>query len=213
MEAQFASMGYSQKQTDLLKQKGYYPYSYVNSFEKFEERKLSARRLWKNSLQGAQVSVDKLEYNHAIKVFHQLRCKKVGDYHDIFLDSDVLLLACVFEQFRSVCHETYGLDCSFHYTARNLAGDAFLKVCRADLRLLTERERLDITQKLIRGGMSSVYANKYWKANNKYTSTFDPNEESSFIINIDAINFYGRIMENYPLPLKDEKNFATNTDD
>ena len=77
METQLASMGYSQKQLDLLKQKGYYPYSYVNSFEKFEETKLPAKRLWKNSLQGAEVSVDKMEYNHAMKVFHQLRCKNV----------------------------------------------------------------------------------------------------------------------------------------
>ena len=61
MESQFASMGNSQKQIDLLKQKGNYPYSYVNSFEKFEETKLPSRRLRKNSLQGAQVSVDKLE--------------------------------------------------------------------------------------------------------------------------------------------------------
>ena len=212
MEKQFASMGYSQKQIDLLKQKGYYPFSYVNSFEKLEETKLPARRLWKNSLQGAQVSVDKLEYKHANKVIHQLRCKNVGDYHDIYLPSDVLLLACLFEQFRSVCHVMYKMDCFFHYTASNLAGDAFLKACRADLRLLTEGEHLDITQKLIRGGMSSVYAKKYWKANNKYTSSFDPNEGAcvlvvrfstpSFIINIDANNLYGGIMENYPLPIK-----------
>ena len=64
----------------------------------------------------------------------------------------------------------YGLNCSFHYTASNLACDALLKVYRADLRLLGERERLGITQKLIRGGMSSVYAKK---ANNKYTSSSD----------------------------------------
>ena len=72
METQISSRCYSQKQLDLLKQKGYYPYSYVNSFEKFEKTKLPARRLWINSLQGAQVSVDKLEYNHAMKLFHQL---------------------------------------------------------------------------------------------------------------------------------------------
>ena len=64
-------------------------------------------------------------------------------------------------------------------------------------------------------GMSSVYAKKYWKANHKYTNSFDPNEESSFIINIDANNLHGGIMEIYSLPRKVlvEKNFATNTDD
>ena len=62
---------------------------------------------------------------------------------------------------------------------------------------------MDITQKLIRGGKSSVYPKKYWKANNKYTSSFDPNEESSCINNIDANNFYWKIIEIYPLPLND----------
>ena len=68
MKTKIASMGYSQKQIDLLKQKGYYQYSYVNSFKKFKETKLPARRLWINSLQGAEVSGGKLEYSYAMKV-------------------------------------------------------------------------------------------------------------------------------------------------
>ena len=105
MKTQFLSIGYSQKQIYLPK-KDYYQHSYVNCLKKFKKTKLPARRLRINSLQGAEVSVDKVEYNHAIKLFHQLGCKNVGEYHDICLASDVLLLACVFEQFRSVCRET-----------------------------------------------------------------------------------------------------------
>ena len=117
----------------------------------------------------------------------------------------MLLLASVFEAFRSVCYETYGVDCAHYYTASNLAGNVFLKICRADLRLLTERDHLHFVEGMIGGGMSSVYARKYWKANNQYVDDHDKNEENSFIVNIDANNLYGGIMQNYSLPLNDFK--------
>ena len=80
-----------------------------------------------------------------------------------------------------------------------------LKVCRADLRLLTERDHLHFLEGMIRGGISSVYARKYWKANNQYLDDHDKNEEKSFIVKIDANNLYGGIMQNYSLPLNDFK--------
>ena len=138
-------------------------------------------------------------------VFTKFGCNSIGDYHDLHLSTDVLLLASVFEAFRSVCYKTYGVDCAHYYTASNLAGDVFLKICRADLRLLTERDHLHFVEGMIRGGMSSVYARKYWKANNQYLDDHDKNEENSFIVNIDANNLYGVIMQNYSLPLNDFK--------
>ena len=79
----------------------------------------------------------------------------------------------VFEAFREVCYETYGLDCACYFTASNLSGDAFLKVCNANLKLLTEREHLNIVQKMIRGGMSSIYGAVFLKpkTNTSKTST------------------------------------------
>ena len=71
--------------------------------------------------------------------------------------------------------------------------------------LLTERDHLHFVEGMIRGGMSSVYAQKYWKANNQYLDDHDKNEENSFIVNIDANNLYGGIMQNYSLPLSDFK--------
>ena len=117
----------------------------------------------------------------------------------------MLLLASVFEAFRSVCYETYGVDCAHFYTASNLAGDVFLKVCRADLRFLTEHDHLHFVEGMIRGGMSSVYSQKYWKANNQYLDHHDKKQENSFIVNIDANNLYRVILQNYSLPLNDFK--------
>ena len=122
--------------------------------------------------------VSRSEYNHALKVFTELKCGSLGDYHDLYLTTDVLLPASVFEAFREVCYQTYGLDCACYFTASNLSVDAFLKVCKPDLKLLTDREHLDLVQRRIRG-------------NNKYLDNFLPSEPSSYILNIDANNLYG----------------------
>ena len=103
--------------------------------------------MWSNTLQGGEISDAKNQYNHAIKVFAEMKCASLGQYHDVYLAMDVLLLASLFEAFREVCYETYGLDCACYFTASNLSGDAFLKVCNADYKLLTEREHLNMVQK------------------------------------------------------------------
>ena len=205
LENFFKAKGHSMEKIDLLKRKEFYPYTYIDSFKKFNEPRLPARRLWTNSLAGGEVSLDQSEFNHAIMVFTKFGCNSIADHHGLYLSADVLLLASVFEAFRSVCYEKYGGDCAHYYTASNLAGDVFLKICRADLRLLTERDHLHFVEGMIRGGMSSVYARKYWKANNQYLDDHDKNEENSFIVNIDANNLYGGIMQNYSLPLNDFK--------
>ena len=138
-------------------------------------------------------------------IFTKFGWNSIGDYHDLYLSIDVLLLASVFEAFRSVCYETYRVDCAHYYTASNLAGDVFLKTCRADLRLLTERDHLHFVEGMILGERSSVYARKYWKANNQYLDDHDKNEENSIIVNIEANNLYGGIMQSYSLPLNDFK--------
>ena len=117
--------------------------------------------------------------------------------------ADVLLLASVFEAFHEVCCQTYGLDCACYFTASNLSGDAFLKVCKPDRKLLTDREHLDLVQRMIRGGMSSVYVRQCYKANNNYLDIFSPSEPSSYVLNIDANNLYGGIMKHCPLPLNE----------
>ena len=112
-----------------------------------------------------------------------------------------LLLASVFEAFRVVCYQTYGLDCACYFTASNLSGDAFLKVCKPDLKLIKDREHLDLVQRMIRGGM--FYARQFYQANKKYLVDLSPSEPSSYILKIDANNLYGGIMKHCPLPLND----------
>ena len=187
----------------LLKQKGSFPYCYIDNFEKLQELQLPPRNLWSNSLQQYEVTVTEDEYARAVEVFNLFKCQNIGKYYNLYLKTDVFLLAAVVLCFRKVCYETYGLDCCQYYTASNLSGDAMLKICNPELHLLTEREHLDMVESLIRG-VSSVYSKRLCRANNKFLPDYKPKNISSFIVMIDANNLNGGIMEKFPLPLRGE---------
>ena len=87
----------------LLSRKGIYPYDYMNTFEKFEETQLPPQDKCYSKLNDCEVS-DK-DYQHAQKVWEVFKIENIGEYHDLYLKSDVLLLADVFEEFRNVCME------------------------------------------------------------------------------------------------------------
>ena len=91
----------------------------------------------------------------------------MGNYHDLYLKSDVMLLADVFEEFRNVCLENYNLDPAWYFTAPGLAWDASLKVSKANLELLTDADILLFFEKGTRGGISMI-SNRFARANNKY---------------------------------------------
>ena len=186
---------------NLLKQKSSFPYCYVDSFENLQETQLTLQDKWTKSLQQSEVTVSEDEYKQALQVFNLFSCQNIGEYYNLYLKTDVFLLAAVVLCFRQVCYDTYGLDCCQYCTASNLSGDAMLKICNPHLRLLTEREHLNMVENLIRGGVSSVYSMRLSRANNKFRPDYKPKNISSFIIMIDANNLYGGIMEKFPLPL------------
>ena len=185
---------------NLLKQKGSFPYCFVDSFEKLQEAQLPPLEKWTNSLQQYEVTVSEDEYKRALEVFNLFKCQNIRDYYILYLTTDVFLLAAVVLCFREVCHDTYGLDCC--HTASNLSGDAMLKICNPQLHLLTERDHLDMVESLIRGGVSSVYSKRLCRAN-KFLSDNKPKNISLFIIMIDANNLCGGIMEKFPLGFHD----------
>ena len=169
----------------------------------FCETQLPPQRLWSNKLQGGEVSVLTNQYNHAVEVYIEMNCASLGEFHDVYLATGVLLLASEFEAFREVCYQTCELDCACCFTASNLSGDALLKVFNADLKLLTEMEHSDMVQKIVRLGMSSMYTRRFFKTNNKYLEDYKPEEPSSYLLSIYANNLYGGIMKHCPLPMND----------
>ena len=177
-----------EEEKDLLRQNGFFPYSYIDSFEKYNEPELPPRHLWTNKLQGNEITVSQADWEHAKNVYSKFNCSNIGEYSDLYLTCDTLILACVFEHFLKVCFETYAVDCAQYYTANNLSGDAFLRGCKADIDLLTAREHLDIAEAMLRGGISSVFSRRAVRTNNKFIEGFNDEQPSTFLWFIDANN-------------------------
>ena len=113
-----------EKKAKLLSRKGVYCYDYINSFSKFKEKKFPSSDAFINSLTGENVSVE--DYNYGKMIFTKY-CETLGDYHDIYLQTDTALLACVFENFRDLSIETYQLDPLHYFSLAGLAWEASLE--------------------------------------------------------------------------------------
>ena len=188
---------YSGKQLDLLLRKGVYPYDWVDSIDKFSETQLPPQESFYSKLCDEGISNE--DYLHAQEVWKVFNCQTFRDYHNIYNVSDVLILADVFENFRDVCNENYGLDPAHYYTSPGLAWDAALKMTKISLELLSDYDMILMIKKGIRGGISMI-SNRYGVANNKYIGdSYDPNKESTYIQYLDANNLYGWAMSK-PLP-------------
>ena len=105
------------------------------------------------------------------------------------------------EKFRNLCYKTYGLDSAHSFTCSYLSCDAFLKICRADNELLADPSHLEMVENSIRGGVSSVFNKRLFKANNKYLDNHKNGDYDTYGVLLDANNLCGGVMEKLPLPL------------
>ena len=121
------------------------------------------------------------------------------NYHDLYVQSDTLLLADVFENFRNMCIKVYELDPAHFLSAPGLAWQASLKETEVELGLITHVDMLLMVEKGIRGGICHTIL-RYAKANNKYMKDYNKDEEESFLQYNDANNLYGFAMSE-PLPV------------
>ena len=124
----------------------------------------------------------------------------MGDYHDLYLKTDILLLADVFQNFRKLCLDYYDLDPLHYITTPGLSWDAMLKYTGIYLELFNEKDK-DIhlfIEKAIRGGITHI-AHRHAEANNKYMKIYDQLKRISYIMYLDANNLYGWAMSE-PLP-------------
>ena len=117
----------------LLLRKGVYRYEYMDSWEKFDETVLPPKEAFYSELTLEDIT-DK-GYNHAEKVFEE-HCTEMGDYHDLYVQIDIFLLADVFENFRNKRLEIYGLDPSYFLSAPGLAWQACLKKNKCKIRII-----------------------------------------------------------------------------
>ena len=182
--------------TELLTRKGVYPYDYVSNLSKLSETQLPPKEEFYSKLDDADISEE--DFYHAIRVWDTFNCKTLRDYHDLYLKSDVLLLADVFENFRKTCMKHYQLDPAHYFTSPGLAWDACLKTTKQELQLLVDYDMLMMFERGIRGGITHI-SKRYAEANNKYMKTYVPQKTSTYIQYLDANNLYGWAMSQ-PLP-------------
>ena len=183
---------FTAEQAELIKQKGFYPYEYIDSIEKFNDTKPPPREAFYSKLSGRGIS--EKNYKHVWNVWNTFKMKTFKDYHELYNETDVLLLADVFENFRDLCLKIYGLDPVYYFTTPGLAWDACLKMTDIDLELLSDPDMLLMFEKGIRGGISMI-SNRYGEANNKYMSKgFNRNKLKKYLMYLDANNLYGCAM-------------------
>ncbi|RLU23489.1 hypothetical protein DMN91_003694 [Ooceraea biroi] len=159
----------SEEDFELLTRKGVFPYEYVDSADKLLETRLPPRESFHSSLTGDTVSSD--DYAHAITVWNRFSIETLGQYSDLYLKTDVLLLADVFQNFRETCIE-------------------FELLTHVDMVLFVERG--------VRGGLSQC-SHRYARANNRHAPSYDPSEPSTYLMYYDVNNLYGWAMCQ-PLP-------------
>ena len=175
----------------LLLRKGVYPYEYMDTRERFNEILLPSKEDFYSNLNMEDIS--DIDYRYPNNVFKRFKLENLGDYPDLYVQSDTLLLADVFNNFRDMCIKEYELDPAHFLSLPRLAWQACLKKTNIELELLTDYDMLLMVEERIRGGIChSIH--RYTKANNKYIKNYNINEESSYIQYLDANNLYGWAM-------------------
>ena len=190
----YTNKRFQKEKLNLMTRKGIYPYDYMDSFEKFNKTELPTKEEFYSILNNEHISDE--DYSHAQNVWNTFQLQTMGEYHNLYLKSDILLLADVFENFRKTCLQYYKLDPCHYFTSPGLSWDAMLKMTNIQLELMTDIDMFQFIEKGMRGGISYI-ANRYGKANNKYMSEYDENMPSKYIMYLDANNLYGWAMSQY----------------
>ena len=148
----------------LLLRKGFYPYEYMDDWEKFIETTLPEKEEFYSSLSMEEFT--DADYMHGKRVCKDFKIKNLGEYHDWYLKSDTVILADVFKNFRKMCLKIYELDPVKFISAPGLAWQAALKKAKVNLELLIDINMLLIIEKGIREGICAAI-HWYAKANKK----------------------------------------------
>ena len=187
----------SDEQLNLLYQKGAYPYSYMDSVEKFKVTSLPPKEVFKCDLTGKDID-DKV-YENAQKVWEAFEIQDMGEWHDLYVMLDVALLCDVFAKLRYVLYDAYGLDVSHYFSLPMYSMDAALKFTGVELEYIKDPTMYNWFEGAIRGGLCSVGDIRAAKANNPYLPDYKPDEETSYLAYLDANNLYGGALSK-PLP-------------
>jgi hypothetical protein len=153
----------------------------MDDFTKFDQKEFPPREAFFNRLSNKDLTEQ--EYNE-VKNLYDKHCKTFKDYHDIYLRGNVILLAEVFEKYRDLSIESYGLDPAWYVSGPSFFYNAMMKMCKARLPLIKDEELYRLVRNNIRGGICGV--GEITKAGADRTNTC--------IISLDCVNLYGKAM-------------------
>lgn len=181
----------------LLKRKGVYPYDYMNLWSRYDEKKIPDPKHFYNSL--SKEEIDPEDYEHAKNVWKQFRISNLGQYTDLYLKCDVMILCDVFEKFRKTSLQSFKLDPLYYISLPGLSWDAMLFYTGVRLELLHNVEMYEMIEKGIRGGLAQCSLRKA-EANNKYLPNYNPSKPSTYLVYLDCVNLYGyAMMKKFPI--------------
>ena len=156
----------------LLLRKGVYQYEYMDNWESLIKTSLPNKESFYSNLN--MENIEDIDYRHGNNVFKIFELKNLGEYHDLHVQSDTLLLADVFENFRNKCLEVYELDPAHVLSLPGLAWQACLKKTNVELESLNDYDMLLMVEEGIRGGIChSIH--RYAKANKEYMKDYNKN--------------------------------------
>lgn len=188
----FNSFYRNEKNRFLLKQKSFFPYSYLTDSNVLNEKYLPPRDCFYNTLTNEHIS--EADYDHVKLVFKAFKCRTFKDYLSLYQMSDVVLLSEVFTSYRNMILKNYNLDPVYFVSSADLSWNCGLLISKAELQLFTDVTMYIFLESQIRGGIC-LLGKRHSIANNPYIpDTFDPTREHSYILTLDAINLYGKCL-------------------
>lgn len=128
------------EQLQLLERKVVLPYEYLDCLEKLNENELPPKEAFYSKLNDSNISDE--EYDFAQQIWNEFNVNSLGEYTDIYLRTNILLLADVFENFRKTCFDIYQLDPAHYVSAPSLSWNAMLKYTIVNIELLTDIDQL-----------------------------------------------------------------------
>ena len=133
----------------LFLRKGVYPYNYLSREEVLEDRQLPNKGAFFSDLCNEGIS--DADYEHAQRVWQEMRCQTLWDYTKLYLEADTLQLADIFSKHREVGISRYGLDPAWYLTLPMFVWDAALKTSKVELEILSDFDMYNLIERAIRG--------------------------------------------------------------
>jgi len=167
----------------LFMQKGHFPYEHIDSFEKFNETSLPPKEAFTSSLNDIPIS-DK-DYAFAQRVWEEMKCETMKDYHDHYLVSDTLLLCDIFQHFRDLCIKFYELDPVLSYSLPGVSWDAAMRKTGITLDLINTPEMHMVLERNVRGGVAKI-VKRHAEANQPGLPNYNPTKPQSHLLYLDC---------------------------